>query len=67
MAFLRYPLLGRINLIILLRMSLELTRFFLEKYPMYVGRQPELKKYRSKQNFTRSAKAGKQAPSRHRR
>lgn len=41
-------------------MNLELTSFLLEKYPMYVGKQPELKKYRSRENFTRSAKAGKQ-------
>ena len=59
MASLRYPLLGGIKLIISLRMSLELTSFLLEKYPMYVGRQPEFKKYRSRKNFTRSAKAGK--------
>ena len=41
-------------------MNLQLTRFLLEKYPMYVGKQPELKKYRSRENFTRSTKAGKQ-------
>ena len=60
MASLRYPLLGGIKLIISLRMNLELTSFLLEKYPMYVGKEPELKKYRSRENFTRSANAGKQ-------